>query len=297
MHQHTNSFRRAPIVRYRFPTLARLLFLTKAAVRLLRVMSFTSRLLGPQYTPSRDHIEIDITYLCNLKCNNCNRSSAQAPEARHLELEQLSQFVADSLEQGRRWKRIRLLGGEPTLHPHFEEVLEILSRLYSNNADLVIEVVTNGHGEKVNRKLASLPPHIKVENSSKTGSTQPHFGPFNLAPQDAWWHRLVDYRNGCAISQQCGIGLTPTGYYPCAIAGGIDRVLDSGRGRTSLPLANDEMRDLMDRACRLCGRFRDGHFVPFNLRKPLLEQKTSASWKKIYADWHERQSNRPLHEQ
>lgn len=177
--------------------------------------------LGYHFAPAQDQIEIDLTYLCNLRCNNCNRSSAQAPESLHLELEQLRQFVVDSIEQGRKWKRIRLLGGEPTLHPQFEEVFGILDPLRSLYPDMKIEVVSNGYGEKVRRKLQALPKNIWVENSSKQGNIQPHFGPFNLAPQDTWWHRWVDYRHGCSIPQECGMGLTPTGYYPCAVAGGL----------------------------------------------------------------------------
>jgi hypothetical protein len=46
----------------------------------------------------------------------------------------------------------------------------------------------------------------------------------------------------------------------------------------------------MNVACRLCGRFQDGHYVPPKLRPPLLEQQTSPSWHKIYQNWQRRQS-------
>ena len=214
-----STFRRDPRIAYRFPRLARSLFALRRGWRAFRVLKSVHTILGYQFKPASDHIEIDLTYLCNLQCNNCNRSSAQAPEALHLGLDQLRRFVADSQTQGRRWTRIRLLGGEPTLYPWFDQVFELLEPLRSLNPRLQVEVVTNGHGERVKRKLASLPAHVLVENSNKQGNHQPHFGPFNLAPQDAWWHPLVDYRHGCSIPQLCGIGLTPTGYYPCASGG------------------------------------------------------------------------------
>ena len=257
-------------------------------LRWIRVQRPTTRLLGYQYRVATEIIEIDLTYLCNLRCNNCNRSSAQAPEAAHIDLDVVRQFVDDSLLARRNWSRIRLLGGEPTLHPDFMAILNELERYRAEYPDTSIQLVTNGYGSKVKRILQSIPKSIYIENSSKNSDVQPGFGPFNLAPQDSASYLWADYRNGCAIASTCGLGLTPQGYYPCAIAGGIDRVLGLQRGRSRLPPASDEMRDLMDTACRLCGRFRDGHYVPERLRPPLLKQETSPSWQKIYEDWRSR---------
>lgn len=285
-----NSFGRDPSGAGPFRLARKVGYRLRALYRAMRITNPVTWIFGAQYRVATDLIEIDLTYLCNLQCNNCNRSSAQAPETLHLQLDQLEAFVAQSLLQGRIWRRIRILGGEPTLHPHFHEAIALLEPLRTRTPDMLIEVVTNGYGDKVRQALARLPAHVAVENSNKSGALQPHFGAFNMAPQDSWWHRLADYRNGCEIVRSCGIGLTPTGYYQCAVAGGIDRVTREGHGRTVLPAADDEMRDLMDRTCRLCGRFRDGHFIPFNFRKPLLTQQTSPSWQRIYGAWWRRQS-------
>lgn len=271
----------------RFVYWVRLKFALKSAKRWIRIQKPVTRLLGYQYAPSRDLIEIDLTYLCNLRCKNCNRSSAQAPEARHISISQIERFVDESIVQNQQWRRIRILGGEPTLHPEFLQILQTLLKLKKVAPQTAIEVVTNGYGAKVNAILDRIPESVEVENSAKSQNVQPGFGPFNMAPIDSWQYAFADYRNGCDIAQSCGIGLTPQGYYPCAVAGGIDRVLGLERGRQSIPEADDDMRDLMAEACRLCGRFRDGHYVPEKLRKPLMEQKTSKSWAKIYQSWRE----------
>lgn len=283
-----NSFSYSRDFPRRFLTFYRFIFAARKILRWIRVQRPMTALLGYQYQVATDSIEIDLTYLCNLRCNNCNRSSAQAPEAVHIGLDAVRQFVDDSLLARRNWSRIRLLGGEPTLHPDFMAILDELARYRAVHPDTSIQLVTNGYGAKVKRILQSIPKSIYVENSSKNSDVQPGFGPFNLAPQDSVTYSWADYRNGCAIASTCGLGLTPQGYYPCAIAGGIDRVLGLQRGRSRLPPASDEMRDLMDAACRLCGRFRDGHYVPERLRPPLLTQETSPSWQKIYEDWRSR---------
>lgn len=269
----------------RFKNLVRFWFAGKRVWRWLRIQRPLTVILGYQYTPSSQLIEIDLTYLCNLRCNNCNRSSAQAPDAVHISLTAIREFVDQSIREDRRWNRIRLLGGEPTLHPDFLTIITEIERYIAHNPSVLVEVVTNGFGSKVTRMLSEIPATISIENSDKTDSIQPSFGPFNLAPQDSRWYRFADYRNGCSIASSCGIGLTPQGYYPCAVAGGIDRVLGIKSGRKLIPDSTDEMRDLMDVACRLCGRFRDGHYVPVKLRPPLYEQQTSESWQEIYRNW------------
>jgi hypothetical protein len=46
------------------------------------------------------------------------------------------------------------------------------------------------------------------------------------------------------------------------------------------------MHDQMLATCRLCGRFKDGHFIPKDLRPSLREQLISPTWAKLYADYH-----------
>lgn len=294
-----NSFAIMPDLRRRMPRpgtrwlwLWRAWYAMRARWRHLRVTTWMTSRLGPQYRRSRDLIEIDITYLCNLHCLNCNRSVTQAPDASHMPLAMVTAFVDDSLATGTRWRRIRVLGGEPTLHPDFAGVIAELLRYKASYPETLVEVVTNGHGARVERALADLPSSVLVDNSRKESPIQPTFGPFNLAPMDDPAFAGRDWSNGCAVLEECGMGLTPSGYYPCAVAGGIDRILGENLGRPTLPHANDDMLAEADRLCRLCGRFRDGHFIPRLLRPPLTEARISPSWRRLYAAWEHRRARR-----
>jgi len=276
---------RYPRINARYLIVWRIVFLLRALWRHLRVTRPLTLLLGRQYVRSRDLIEIDITYACNLHCLNCNRSVTQAPDALHMTVEQVATFVAESIARGKRWRRIRVLGGEPTVHPQFREIIAVLQRYQAWEGTTIIEVVTNGHGPRVNSELDALPPGVLIDNSAKTSPIQPHFGPFNLAPVDDWRYRLADYSNACAIARDCGMGLTPLGYYPCAVAGGIDRISGAGLGRRALPDDGDDLEQAAAHLCRLCGRFRDGHFIPRPLRPRLTEEVMSPSWRRLYARW------------
>lgn len=253
--------------------------------RALRITPAATRLLGPQYVRSRDSIEIDITYVCNLRCNNCNRSITQAPEKTHMPVAMVEDFVRDSIARSKHWRVIRLLGGEPTLHPQFSLIIETLRRYRQFAPGCDIQVVSNGFGKAVQTVLNTLPDDITIENSNKDGQrAQPAFGPFNLAPVDDPAFRSADYVNGCSIMEGCGMGLTPTGYYQCAVAGGIDRLLGGKQGYPTLPSEDDDMPELARDLCRLCGHFRDGHMIPADLRPPLLDTPKSETWVRIYAD-------------
>lgn len=293
-----NSFATMPDMWRRYPRPSsrwlwawHLRYRLKAAWRWLRIRRLPTDVLGPQYRRSRDLIEIDITYLCNLHCLNCNRSVTQAREAMHMTVDTVRRFVDESLDANKRWRRIRVLGGEPTLHPEFGAIVDELLRYKRAHRECIVEVVTNGFGRRVQTVLAGLPPDVMVDNSQKESPVQVHFGPFNLAPQDDPGFDGADYRNGCAVLEDCGMGLTPMGYYPCAVAGGIDRILGEGLGLSSLPSDDDDMLPAVDRLCRLCGRFRDGHFVPRVLREPLHGAPTSPSWKQLYDEWHTRRTS------
>ena len=260
----------------------------RAVWRHTRVSRWLTCWLGPQYRRSRSLLEIDITYACNLHCYNCNRSVRQAPDALHLPVEKLRLWVDEWIARKKKWRRIRVLGGEPTIHPQFREVIAELLRYRAWSPTTLIEVVTNGHGIAVEAQLKALPPEVWIENSRKQTVVQPTFGPFNLAPVDDPAYRHTDFRNGCAIVRDCGMGLTPSGYYPCALAGGIDRITGDGLGRQDLPEESDDMLEAAAKFCRLCGRFRDGHFVPPVLRPALVNEEISPAWREIYARWRAR---------
>lgn len=264
----------------------------KALWRMPRAMKWATRLLGPQYARSRNRIEIDITYRCNLRCLNCNRSINTAPSNQSMTLGQIQQFIDDSVAVGKAWKSIRILGGEPTLHPEFRTIISMLRDYRTrHNEGCSIEVISNGHGPAVQAQLDWLPADIFIENTAKQSNVTPFFRPFSDAPIDDKRYDSADYRNGCQVISSCGMGLGPTGYFQCTVAAGIDRVMGMGIGRTRLPEDTDDMHDQMLATCRLCGRFKDGHFIPKDLRPSLREQVISPTWKKIYADYHAKKTD------
>jgi radical SAM protein with 4Fe4S-binding SPASM domain len=90
----------------------------------------------PHYSPFPKHIGVEITGRCQLKCLHCFNDSG--PE--HSEELPLS-IIERIFDDMQRWglDRVRITGGEPTLHSQFEGVLSACS-------DRGIRIELNSHG-------------------------------------------------------------------------------------------------------------------------------------------------------
>jgi hypothetical protein len=250
----------------------------KTELKRIRLTKSVTKVLGPRWKPNHEIVAIVPTCNCNLKCINCNQSCRQAPSNEQMSVEQIEKFIEESIDQDRRWQLIRILGGEPTLHPQIRDIVESLlsyKRKFSQSTE--IHFYTNGFGREVNNVLSRLPNGIRVMNSRKTFVAQ-KFLTFNIAPVDIEVYRDLNYLNGCHVTTFCGIGLTRYGYYQCEMAGSIDRVFGFDLGRKELPSLTDRMFDLFEAFCKYCGYFKHD-----NTR--LQEEMISPTWKHAYEEY------------
>ena len=186
----------------------------------------------------------------------------------------IEDFIAESMQQNIQWKRIRLLGGEPTLHSRIFDIVDLLIRYrQSHNPSVKLVIGTNYYGRQVHRVLEKLPDAMAVKSTLKSSPVN-LFKPFNIAPMDTRYNRFSDYTCGCRIIEDCGLGLTPSGYYMCAVAGGIDRIFQYHLGRRQLPDETDDLSDQMAAFCRLCGHF--------GFQWPTRRIKMSDTWRQAY---------------
>ena len=257
--------------RHRNVTVKRLIL---DAYQFVRAQSYVAKHFGQQFRPSREYAEIDITYKCNLKCLNCNRSCSQAPSRLEMPLADIEAFIQQSIENKIAWKRIRLLGGEPTLHSCIFDILNLLiDYKTAHNPCVRLVLGTNFFGNQVHQVLARLPDTIEIKSTLKSSRVN-LFKPFNVAPVDTLYNRFSDYTCGCRIIKECGLGLTPSGYYMCAVAGGIDRIFGFNLGRQNIPNESDRLYDQMSAFCSLCGHF--------GFQWPTRKSKRSNAWRMAY---------------
>ena len=255
-----------------------------------------------QYLPDGKSIVLEITTDCNLRCFNCNRSCSQAPSSENMSVGQISKFVRESIALKWKWELITIMGGEPTLHPNFLEILNVLGVYKKFNPSCILSLQTNGFGDKVDRILQKVPTFIRVTNTHKKAQSQKYIS-YNIAPIDLLEYKKSKFKSGCSIPERCGLGLTRYGYYGCGSGASVDRVFGFNVGVKKLKDLNaDIIKKQFDVVCRYCGSYKINSLPTPNEKNIktwednlITTQQTSPSWKKAYDQYEKKKPKLSLY--
>ncbi|MEO2068875.1 MAG: radical SAM protein [Desulfurobacteriaceae bacterium] len=251
------------------------------------------------FIPNINKIEIDITYDCNLKCLGCNRSCTQAPsKGDYMEIEQIKRFIKESVELGHKWELINILGGEPTLHPQFIEIVELMLEEYiwKHSPETILQITSNGYTDHTRKLLDKVSQYKNVvvdKLSFKNDRNVIYFTSFNIAPIDLKEFKNAEFHKGCWVTSYCGIGLNKYGDYAYSIAGGIDRVIGFDLGIKALKdVRSEKLKKHLDIFCRYCGNFVEydinrGDFIP-RCERDRFKNKITKFWIRIYKNYNKR---------
>ncbi len=219
--------------------------------------------------PNLNKVEIELTTNCNLMCKFCDRRCSQAPAKENMSLEQIHNFINESIQLNYKWYSIGILGGEPTLHPDLEEIIHILRKYTLKFQICELFLVTNNYGEEVTKNDKKIGKIIKVIKRPKTNNPK-WFNNVDLAP--------IDFSNNvhtCKITSECGLGLTTRGYSPCGPGAAVARVLDNDICIKSLYDVNQiSMQSILKKVCMYCG-----HGLAITVGE---NNSISSFWKQVY---------------
>ena len=125
-------------------------------------------------------LQFGITSKCNLRCTHCYDDTE---EHVHMPLNQCITVLDKFFAFCQQWRRVPILwltGGEPTIHPHFWEVLDYIKEKIDSHPDMKphhhVAVLSNGKtlNSDFIQKLEEFPLRIFVQVSVDGASAETH---------------------------------------------------------------------------------------------------------------------------
>ena len=119
------------------------------------------------------HVYWDVTQHCNFRCSYCFCAGSEYKKD-FCTLEQAETAIKHLASANRPSYQVTLAGGEPTLHPHFVEIIRLLCQYLGDRLEM-LQITTNGSfgenqieailkaGEQVNVKLV-ISVHLEYMN-------------------------------------------------------------------------------------------------------------------------------------
>jgi hypothetical protein len=202
-------------------------------------------------------LTLNVTYSCDLACVGCNRGCfIKPPFAPAMTLERLAQVYAEVKALGVQLHRTRICGGEPTLHPDFQAIVDMA---VANSRH--VRLYSNQHSDRARRNVAAVQGrHAGVRIMGriavkKRGSRvfRPETRTIFIDPTDAGVYCPWPCKS--MFGRVCGMGVDQLGYTLCPTGGAIDSLLGLGARATSL----SQMLDMgfvewqAQTLCRHCG--------------------------------------------
>jgi hypothetical protein len=164
---------------------------------------------------------ITATFACNQKCRFCNRGLNLLPwqQPSQLSVEDVKTAGRIVREAGIELDKVRLTGGEPTLHPQLREICQAVMEHWKPKHTLV--VMTNHVLQ--GPKLEGVNAHYSWDQPATKESLH---RPWLISSSDLGLEPVVGF-NGkeCWVQHGCGRSFDTFGFSFCVLAGPLGRLL------------------------------------------------------------------------
>lgn len=190
-------------------------------------------------------IELDLTTFCNKGCRDCSRGCDKFPDDKILTREKVREFVFDSIKLNKRWIKIGLLGGEPTLHPDIYNIISELCNYVCFNSHVDIWMMTNGTHPEILYYINLHFPFVRIV----INTDQEKHHAFYVSPTDEGLFQTNDFCEGLL----CGTGLGPSGYTPCVLGTFLTRIFNYRTIKELKDLSFEACQKLFEVYCQHCG--------------------------------------------
>jgi hypothetical protein len=162
------------------------------------------------------NIELNITMQCNVGCANCNRfCHIYKDRTEHMTVAQIEKFLHQA-KQGGGVGKVKVVGGEPFMHPDFVGIYNALVKGSEEKAIAFFKVDTNK-----TLPYPKVTPSPYARFSGKHPTRKAHL-PIMWSPADMG----IVTKGPCQQIRKCGYSLDKYGYLPCSLAIIMVRLFD-----------------------------------------------------------------------
>lgn len=184
-------------------------------------------------------IMIDVTNSCGMHCSNCTRMTAHARKLFYMSVQQFARalaavqaFLTESEPdcEGRP-KLIGIIGGEPTEHPEFEKLCEIMAGMIPLKSDRGLWTGVDMEATPHRRLICDTFGYINHNPHVQECRHQPVLVAIRdlITDHREMWN-LIDR---CWLQEKWSSAVTPKGFFFCEVAAAFDMIFD-GPGGLSL---------------------------------------------------------------
>jgi hypothetical protein len=198
-----------------------------------------------------DTIQIEITNACHNQCSNCTRACGHHAKPYFMSPKDF-ETACKSLEGFP--KMIGMMGGEPLLHPQFEELCGIMRNYFPRHKTGLWTCLPAGK-EHLREVIVATFGHIFINDHTREDIMH---GPVLVASKELpgeQWEK--DYTiHHCWAQRDWSASINPTGAWFCEIAASLSNLLGIGKGWEVKPgWYKKAPKDYVDqmKMCNYCG--------------------------------------------
>ena len=205
----------------------------------------------------KDTVQIEITNACTMRCSNCTRLVGHHKKPYIMDMETFKKCVDSLVDYP---KMVGIMGGEPLIHPQFEEMCLYLHSKIPRERCGLWSLLPKGK-EKYAPLIAKVFGSVLLNDHSreniKHGPILVSVGDYIKDEFDFWYH--VDH---CWMQNCWSASVNPKGAFFCEVAAAMDITFNGPGGwpieKGWWKKTPKDYIEQMERYCRDCG-------VAFNL--------------------------------
>jgi len=168
---------------------------------------------------------VALTYRCNSACKHCNRFlDVFTWDDSDVTLDDLKKGWEIISQSGLDLEKVRITGGEPLMHPNFEECMIYIRDTWKNRCTRLMPIFSNGiiQGPKISGCRYKLEP---INPDKIVSHTLPMISPLDLGITPTRGFESGARITYCHRQRSCGRLFDCYGFTFCIFAGAIGRML------------------------------------------------------------------------